>query len=121
MMNESASKRDILLVFINLPIGQEENIMSPIQIMKGMFLVKNELKMENFYEFEPYLYGPCSFQIYSDLLVLVEKKLIETISSPYSWKYYRITPLGSRVAEVRARAQRDRRYFCLYLAKKILF
>lgn len=94
-MIEKTSKKDILLVFIGLPINEAQNIVSPIQIMKGMFLINQELNISNFYKFEPYLYGPCSFEIYSDLISLLEDKLIDTVSTPFLWKYYRITDRGS--------------------------
>ena len=92
-------KKDILLAFIDLSI-EKQNILSPIQLMKGMFLVKNELKISNFYKFEAYLYGPCSFEIYSDLIDLLENKLIDAISTPFSWKYYRTTNVGSNKANL---------------------
>jgi uncharacterized protein YwgA len=62
--------------------------------MKGMFLIKQELKLENFYEFEPYLYGPCSFEIYHDLELLTKERLISQIPSGRRYFYYKITPLG---------------------------
>jgi hypothetical protein len=86
-------KRDILLYFIYIPVENLE-LISPIQIMKGMFLIKQELKLENFYEFEPYLYGPCSFEIYHDLELLTKERLISQIPSGRRWFYYKITPLG---------------------------
>ncbi|MCC6019469.1 MAG: hypothetical protein LM601_10590 [Candidatus Verstraetearchaeota archaeon] len=92
-------KRDVLLYFIYVPVGNLE-LISPIQIMKGLFLIKQELKLEDFYEFEPYLYGPCSFEVYRDLEFLTEEKLITKIPSGRGWFYYKITPLGrSRVEE----------------------
>jgi uncharacterized protein YwgA len=86
-------KRDILLYFIYIPVENLE-LISPIQIMKGMFLIKQELKLENFYEFEPYLYGPCSFEIYHDLELLTKERLISQIPSGRRYFYYKITPLG---------------------------
>jgi len=86
-------KKDILLYFIYVPVEKLE-LISPIQIMKGLFLIKQELKPEDFYEFEPYLYGPCSFEVYQDLEFLTEERLITTIPSGGRWFYYKITPLG---------------------------
>ena len=99
-MIEEIPRKDILLAFIDLPIDKKQNIVSPIQLMKSMFLAKNELKIPNFYEFEPYLYGPCSFEIYSDLISLLENNLIDTIATPFSWKYYRTTNVGSIKADL---------------------
>ena len=99
-MIEKISRKDILLAFIDLSIEGIQNIVSPIQLMKGMFLFKNELKPPNFYKFEPYLYGPCSFEIYSDLINLLENNLIDTVSTPFSWKFYRTTNTGSNKANL---------------------
>jgi uncharacterized protein YwgA len=86
-------KRDVLLYFIYAPV---ENVqyLSPIQIMKGLFLIKEELKLEDFYEFEPYLYGPCSFEVYRDLEILTKERLITRVPTGGRWFYYKITPLG---------------------------
>jgi uncharacterized protein YwgA len=84
----------VLLELIYLPVEGKANMISPIQIMKSMFLLKQELKLSEFYEFKPYLYGPCSFEIYSDLLDLENKALIDTIPTLSGWNYYRITKKG---------------------------
>jgi uncharacterized protein YwgA len=91
-------KRDILLYFIYVPVEKLE-LMSPIQIMKGIFLIKQELEPPDFYEFVPYLYGPCSFEVYRDLDTLVEEGLIARIPSGRGWFYYKITSLGREEAE----------------------
>lgn len=89
------NKEEILLALLYLPVDDEEK-MSPIQIMKSMFLIKNELNLEDseFYRFKPYLYGPCSFEIYSTLSNLEKKGIIDTIPTIRGWKYYRITNKG---------------------------
>jgi len=91
-------KEKKLLELIYLPVGGNPG-MSPIQIMKAMFLIKQELDLSEFYEFKPYLYGPCSFEIYSDLLDLKIRGLIDTIPSLSGWKNYRITTKGKVEAE----------------------
>jgi DNA-binding PadR family transcriptional regulator len=93
MRGERMEKRDILLYFIYAPV-ENSKLLSPIQIMKGLFLIKQELKLEDFYEFEPYLYGPCSFEVYRDLEILTKERLITQVPSGGRWFYYRITPLG---------------------------
>jgi len=87
-------KNDILLILLYLPVDNKVK-MSPIQIMKSMFLIKNELGLNDtkFYKFEPYLYGPCSFEIYSSLSNLEKKGFIDIIPT-IRWKYYRITSRG---------------------------
>jgi len=96
-MNNTLSKKDILLVFISLPIDDAPKLVSPIQIMKSMFLLKEEAKIQDFYEFIPYLYGPCSFEVYSDLISLKEENLIEDVQTPFSWKHYKVTAKGNEV------------------------
>jgi DNA-binding PadR family transcriptional regulator len=93
-MENIATKRDILLVFIGMKIDDSPTLISPIQIMKSMFLLKERVKLQEFYDFVPYLYGPCSFNIYSDLIALKHENLIEEIPSASSWNYYRTTPKG---------------------------
>jgi len=85
------NKKDILLCFIASP---DIKPVSPIQIMKGMFLIKKELNVTDFYEFEPYLYGPCSFEVYRDLQQLVEENLVLSSPSIRGWKYYIISSKG---------------------------
>jgi len=92
-------KEEVLLELIYLPIKNRQNMMSPIQIMKSMFLLKQESNLPEFYDFEPYLYGPCSFEIYSDLLELKNKGLVDTIPTLRDWEYYRITKNGKVIAE----------------------
>jgi len=92
-------KRDILLALMYLPT--DKKLMSPIQIMKALFLFKMELELSDseFYKFEPYLYGPCSFEVYSDLASLQIQGLTDTEPSFLGWKYYRLTNKGRNVAE----------------------
>jgi uncharacterized protein YwgA len=99
-------KKDLLLYFIYAPVENLE-LMSPIQIMKGLFLIKQELKLVDFYEFEPYLYGPCSFEVYQDLELLTDERLIIPIPSGRRWVYYRISPLGrSKIKDISKRMDR---------------
>ena len=89
-------KKEVLLLYIYLPV-KEPNIVSPIQIMKGLFLASKELKLNNFYKFEPYLYGPCSFEVYQDINQLLTENLITMIKIfPSYWAYYKITPQGAQ-------------------------
>lgn len=78
--------------------------LSPIKIMKGMFIFSEETKKltksDERYEFEPYNYGPCSTQIYDDLNTLESFGYIK--SEPaigQSWKYYSLTAKGLKFAE----------------------
>jgi len=114
-------KTDILLVYISLPV-KEPNIVSPLQIMKGLFLISKELNFRNFYKFEPYLYGPCSFEVYNDLNILLEKGLIMTIQSTYSsWAYYKVTPRGKvKSKEVLSRLEKETIEKLLDIKKRVV-
>ncbi len=87
-------REDILLALLSAPVKGKENMMSSIQIMKSLFLLKQELNLENFYEFVPYLYGPCSFEVYSDLIKLKNKDFVSEILMPFSRKFWRVTKQG---------------------------
>jgi len=91
-------RKEILLSFIALPEGKP-NVLSPIQIMKGMFLVKQELHLKNFYQFKPYLYGPCSLEVYRDVQRLVGENFILPLPSVRGWKFYMVSSKGSKKFE----------------------
>jgi len=93
-------KQDWLLIYLSLP--SQSPLMDPIRIMKGLFLFKMELgdELKEFYDFVPYLYGPCSFEIYSDLSKLQLDNFVDEISLPFSrWSYYRLSERGREVSE----------------------
>ena len=92
-------RADWLLLYLGLPT--DENVppkpLDPIRVMKGMFLFVQEGGDEaaGLYFFEPYHYGPCSFDVYGDLDELQAQGLIETEASPgATWSLYRLTPDG---------------------------
>ena len=93
-------KQDWLLIYLSLP--SQSPLMDPIRIMKGLFLFKMELgdELKEFYDFVPYLYGPCSFEIYSDLSKLQLDNFVDEISLPFSrWSYYRLSERGQEESE----------------------
>jgi len=93
-------KQDWLLIYLYL--SSKSPLIDPIRIMKGLFLFKMELKekLKEFYNFVPYLYGPCSFEIYDDLLKLRLDGLVDELSQPFSrWSYYRLLGRGQGIAE----------------------
>jgi len=81
-------KRDILLLFFCLPIAGKKEILSPIQIMKSMFLLSKENEIKDFYRFHPYLYGPCSLEVYKDIDSLVRDGFISQVPSSHRRKYF---------------------------------
>ena len=92
------NKEDWLLIYLYLP---PEKQIDPIRLMKGLFLFKmrNKKNLRKFYSFRPYLYGPCSFEVYDDLLNLIRDGLIDESKPSYSrWSYYRTTNKGHKKA-----------------------
>lgn len=97
------NREDWLVAFLYLPLkdGKENAPLDPVRIMKGLFLLRNEAEMElkdEFFEFVPYLYGPCSFDIYDDLAQLTATGLIDDYRTS-RWIYYSLTSAGCEKAE----------------------
>ena len=86
-------KQKILLNFL---IAGNKKPMSPIQIMKAIFLYAQEEKPKDFYEFIPYLYGPCSFDVYTDLKLLENRGLITSYPTSRGWNFFGITSEGEK-------------------------
>ncbi len=97
-------KRDWLLLFVGIstPDRTEVPPIDPVRVMKGLFLLGKKLGLssDQAYDFIPYLYGPCSFDIYRDLDDLVKRGLIAE-EKPWgrSWNLYRPTAQGRRVVK----------------------
>ena len=87
-------KRDWLL----LAIG---DCMQPIQLQKTLFkfAMESQIPEAEKYEFVPYNWGPCSFEIYEDLSTLRTEGLIEAVSSGQGWNFYRQTEPGKQKAQ----------------------
>jgi hypothetical protein len=77
--------------------------LSPVQLQKTLFILKQELPGEvgaGFYQFRPYNYGPFSSPIYSDAEVLAKQGLITIDTVPgQSWPNYSITAAGRAYAQ----------------------
>jgi len=98
------SKKDWLLLFLATTRAGTSEIpdADPIRIQKGMFLFTMESGIPNKqrYEFHPYNYGACSFEIYRDLDLLVAQGYLEKLESQRrSWPFYRVTQKGMEKAE----------------------
>jgi len=96
-MGTTAEGRDWLLLLA--AAGGEGAVVDPIRVMKGTFLLTQELvkrQKDSPYEFVAYHYGPCSFDVYRDLDDLVSKGLLarEYSSASRRWPVYRVTPAG---------------------------
>lgn len=101
-------RQDWLLVYVGLTLpGEGPAEIDPIRIMKGMFLFSQEAgsKLGNFYQFEPYHYGPCSFDIYRDLDSLEAASLIRrTQATGQLWSYAEPTASGAEQASELAKS-----------------
>lgn len=82
------------LLYASGPKGNQVEPLDTIRIMKGLFITKQESgkPLENFYNFEPYLYGPCSFEVYDDIQNLLGSGLVEENRPCY--RSYRLTQRG---------------------------
>lgn len=101
-----AKKDWILLTLRRTPLDR-------IHIMKTLFLVwhRSGRKITDYFEFEPYLYGPCSFEVYTVLEKLQAEGFIVQPSHPTpQWVNYYLTMRGKREAdEVAKRVPSDTR------------
>jgi len=92
-------RKDWILVLLHATEGGH---LDRVRIVKGLFLLSQESPepLENFYSFYPYLYGPFSSEIYSDLDELIEENLIAIdLKIAPSWSQYRLTDKGSSRAK----------------------
>lgn len=87
-------KRDWLLLVI-------QNEIQPIQIQKALFKFAKEAGAPpaEVYEFTPYNWGPCSFEIYDDLKALRDERLVEAVPTSRGWSIYRTTEGGLHLAD----------------------
>ncbi len=83
-------------IILNFLITGDKKPMSPLQIMKALFLYTQEEKPKDFYEFVPYLYGPCSFDVYSDLKSLESGGFITTYPTYRGWNFFGVTSEGEK-------------------------
>lgn len=95
------AKQESLLLYLGAP-GTPQEFMDPIRIMKGLFLFAQEApqafrKADGVYDFEPYHYGPCAFQIYDDLATLERAGILASQQVPgRSWKQYAVSEAGRK-------------------------
>lgn len=101
----AASKRDMLVAFI----AADPRPVDPVRIMKGLFLFSKEAEAPErlTYNFQAYSYGPCSFDIYHDLDMLVDEGLIERQPTSARWPVYIASERGALRAEQIATSESD--------------
>jgi hypothetical protein len=96
-MNRDRERRD------QLRIALEAAPLDRVRLMKTAFLVWDQRGRpdDGPFSFEPYLYGPCAFDLYSTIDQL--KARGEIVQAPASrWALYRLTPKGYRIATAAA-------------------
>ena len=84
-------------------IAQAGNVIEPVQLQKALFLVgklsARKLQCNDFYQFEPYDYGPFSTQIYFDAELLERRGLVLIQRPPATrYKMYSVTESGAERA-----------------------
>ena len=81
-----------------------EKRLQPVQLQKLLFLFGQGLKDtvgDNYYNFQPYHYGPFDSTVYLDAEELSSQGLVDLVERPgVSWKEYKSTVPGQEAAEV---------------------
>jgi hypothetical protein len=104
MVKENEYKLDLRQKILLFFLASNKDIeFDPIKMMKGLFLFAMEtppdwIPVDGRYQFEPYDYGPCSFQVYNDLNLLKKLGYIKSREAPgYTWEYYSLAPQGEKL------------------------
>lgn len=103
------NRKDWLLLVIAAAEGQE---FTPAQLQKSVFLLgeeRNKAVDQDFYEFEPYHYGPFCLDVYLDAETLESQGLIAIhINRTGRWQEYRATTEGlAQAAVIREKAEEE--------------
>lgn len=92
---ESRAQAQILVALSGAPLDR-------IRLMKTLFIVwyRSGKREQGPFFFEPYLYGPCSFEVYRELDKLQAQGLIVQAPDPIPQSSrYHLTATGKRAAE----------------------
>lgn len=78
--------------------------LSPVQLQKSLFLLGQNLNGDtigsDFYQFEPYNYGPFDVAVYQDAERLADKGYVAITRTPERrWPLYQITASGAAAAQ----------------------
>ena len=97
---DTLEKKDWLLIVLwGKPLDR-------IRLMKALFLIwhRSGRDLKGFFEFVPYMYGPCSFELYDVLESAGRERLISQAPHPVpQWARYFLTARGASAAESVAR------------------
>ena len=100
------NRRDWLMLLLGFKGTGDTVALDPVRVQKGMFLLAQEggIPEDERYTFEPYHYGPYSFELKRDLNELVRSGLAAAHPvSGYSWHRYHLTKAGIEQARALAR------------------
>ena len=99
------TKRDTLLVALDAaPLDR-------LRLMKTAFLAWDRAGRPRSgpFHFEPYMYGPCAFDLYTTLNELLRERLVARAPSQvFNWADHYLTETGRREAAAAARRLGDR-------------
>lgn len=103
------NRKDWLLLAL---AHQPERPLTPIQVQKAMFLMREEAGRKvgsGFYKFVPHNYGPFCAEIYRDLDALAKEGLVAIDPSPdRRWRSYGLTAVGqNKTLSIRRNADKD--------------
>lgn len=104
-------RRDWTLLFLSrTALGSTgPEVIDPIRIQKGLFLLSKRGPARDLYAFRPHYWGPFSSEVYHDLARLETEGLVESRPVPgQTWQIYRSTPRGEQRAAELAGLLEDR-------------
>ncbi len=111
------TKREWLLLLLR------ERPLDRIRLMKALFLIwhRSGRRIEDFYEFVPYMYGPCSFDLYMELDAAEHEQYVTQAPHPVMrWAPYYLTDKGSVAAKnVKRKANEATRNMIEATAKEV--
>ena len=92
-MSERMASRECILIAIVAAAGEAG--LERVQLQKSVFLAGEEFDGRlpaNFYQFQPYMYGPFAQEVYADLERLRDGLVIEAVTSAGGRPSYRTAP-----------------------------
>ena len=92
-MNEGKVSRERVLIAVVAAAGEAG--LDRVQLQKSVFLIGQEFDGEltaDFYQFQPYMYGPFAQEVYADIERLSDGPMIETFPGDDGRPIYRFVP-----------------------------
>lgn len=95
MDGQVASKACVLIAIV---AAAGDTGLDRAQLQKSVFLVGEEFNEKfplDFYQFQPYMYGPFAQEVYSDIERLYDGMVVETFTGRRGRPFYRLAPGAS--------------------------